>query len=119
MMPWVAAVKSGLAELLESDDGEAWRSSSKAFPLSLTWRQKPDRSMYVCSDRRTDGCEAHRYLCVVSSNLLIQLLVFLDSSFQLCCCRWQRSFRTRLNPGLHFHQELPRQTEGQTVKLAC
>lgn len=33
-------MKSGLAaELLESEDGQAWSTSNKAFPLSLTCRE--------------------------------------------------------------------------------
>lgn len=40
MMPCVAAVKSGVAsELLESVDGQSWRTSNKALPLSLICRQ--------------------------------------------------------------------------------
>lgn len=57
MMPWVAVVKSGLAaELLESAEGQVWSTSSKALPLSLTWRrtggQTTDNSLYVRSERR-------------------------------------------------------------------
>lgn len=115
MMPWVAAVKSGLvAELLGSAEGQAWRTSNKAFPLSLTCRQT-DNSLHVRWERRptrqTGECETGGYLCVAGSDLLVQLLVLLDSSFQLCCRRWQRPFRTGLNPTLHFDQELPRQTD--------
>lgn len=89
MMPWVAAVKSGLAaELLESVDGQTWSTSNKTLPLSLTCRQKGGQKTNRSTTAITTG-EWPTDLCVAGSDLLIQLLVFLDSSFQLCCCRWK------------------------------
>ena len=56
-MPWVAAVKSGLgAELLESADGPAWRTSNKALPLSLTCGQtRSQGTVFACSLVQTDS----------------------------------------------------------------
>lgn len=98
MMPWVAAVKSGFAaELLETVDGQTWSTSNKTLPLSLTCRQtggqrtnnvRSDRQACIM-DRQAGEWQSDRYLCVAGSDLLIQLLVFLDSGFQLCCSRWQ------------------------------
>lgn len=92
MMPWVAAVKSGLAaELLESVDGQTWSTSNKTLPLSLTCRQKGGQktNKSTTTTTTTGAWPTDRYLCVAGSDLLIQLLVLLDSSFQLCCSRWK------------------------------
>lgn len=94
-MPWVAAVKSGLAaELLGSVDGQTWSTSNKTLPLSLTCRQKGGQktnksTTTTTTTTRTGEWPTDRYLCVAGSDLLIQLLVLLDSSFQLCCSRWK------------------------------
>lgn len=90
-MPWVAAVKSGLAaELLESVDGQTWSTSNKTLPLSLTCRQNGGQKTNKSTTITTTGeWPTDRYLCVAGSDLLIQFLVFLDSSFQLCCRRWK------------------------------
>lgn len=117
IMPWVAALKSGLVvESSESVVGQRWRTSNKALPLSLTWDRWENRKTGVTVDRHTGKwaerqtviqldrrvySHTDRYLCEVSRDLLVQLLVFLYCSFQFWCSWWPRTFRAHLNPSLH------------------
>lgn len=61
-------------------------------------------------DGETGELQSDRYLGVVGRDLLVQLLMLLYRSFQLCRGRRQRPLGARLNPALHSGQELAGRT---------